>query len=201
MTPRHTALVLAALMFPDSAFAQGLPDPRFSTCDPVVVGNVSGAAIGSAPAGFDVTLRDVNNAPLVGHVIVVDFSSSAMRLLGAQNPGTTIDCAGRRLSRVTNAQGAVNFAARVAGYDNTNAIAVIHQENGEILAHVKGRSTDLDGADGMTGLGDFALFAANFLNNPAAQETDFDQGGNTGLGDFALFSAEFLRSTTSPYCP
>ena len=195
------ALVFTLAVDPRVAHATS-PDPRYSTIDLVVVGNSSGSLMtessGNAP-GYDVTVRDVNNTPVPGHVVVLDFSNSAMKLYAVQNAGTTLDCALRRLSQVTNGAGAVKFAARLGGYDNTNAIEIVHE--GVVLGIVKGRSTDLDGADGTTGLGDFALFAANFLNNQAAPETDFDLGGSTGLGDFSLLSAEFLRNTTSAYCP
>jgi hypothetical protein len=70
-----------------------------------------------------------------------------------------------------------------------------------VLGNVKGRSTDIDGNDGRTGLGDLALFSANLLSNPSAQQTDFDLNGSTGLGDLALFSAELLTGPTLSYCP
>jgi hypothetical protein len=70
-----------------------------------------------------------------------------------------------------------------------------------VLGNVKGRSTDIDGADGKTGLGDLVFFSTNFLSNPAAQETDFDINGNTGLGDLVIFSTEFLTGPTLAYCP
>ena len=66
---------------------------------------------------------------------------------------------------------------------------------------VKGRSTDIDGTDGKTGLGDFSAFSSAFLSAPATQQTDFDLNGNTGLGDFSIFSSEFLGGVTGTYCP
>ena len=193
------SLAFLSLAFAVPAAVAESPDPRFSTCDLILVGNVSGTPLGSAPAGFDVVVRDVNNAPLPGRVVTIDFGSSAMKVFAVQNAGITLDCAARTISRVTNAQGAVNIGARVAGYDNTNAVLVL--ENGNLLAKVKGRSTDIDGADGTTGLGDFAIFGDNFLNHSEAQETDFDLDGRTGLGDYAVFGAEFLRGAVHPYCP
>jgi len=93
----------------------------------------------------------------------------------------------------------VNFASRVAKFNNANTVEVA--ANGVVLGNVKGRSTDIDGTDGKTGLGDFVLFSGNFLAVPAAQETDFDLNGNTGLGDFVVFSSEFLTGPTLTYCP
>ncbi len=205
MTTTHTRLLARGLLAAASlaaagpAFAQGVPDNRFSTCDPVVVGNPSGTAIGGVPAGFDVGVRDVNNAPMPGSIVTLDFSATTIRISSLQASGTTVDCAARTLSRVTNAAGNVNFAPRLGGWENTNAIVVLIK-NGTEHFTVKGRSTDLDG-DGRTQLGDLLYFSANFLAQPSAQETDFDLNGSTALGDYLIFAAEFLGNATNPYCP
>jgi|SRR5688572_6136962 hypothetical protein len=196
---RKALTIAAGLAVVASVASAGVPDPRFSTTDLVVVGNASGNAIGGTPPGFDVVVRDVNNAALAGRTVVLDFSATPMKVFTVQNAGTTVNCVAKTISRVTNASGAVNFASRVAKFDNTNGVEV--SADGVVLATVRGRSTDIDGTDGTTGLGDFAIFGNNFLNNTGAQETDFDLGGNTGLGDFAIFGSEFLNGATGSYCP
>ena len=188
------ALAVAGSVAPAGATT---PDPRNSSTDIAVIGNSSGTPMGTTPPGFDVRLRDAHNAPLVGTAVTLDFSATGMRLYAAQNSGTTLDCAARTLTRVTDATGGVNFAARIAGFDNTNAIEVSHQ--GVVIAIVPARSTDLDGADGQTSLGDFVLFATNF--NTPARETDYDLNGSTGLGDFVLFVSEYGRVPAEAYCP
>jgi hypothetical protein len=165
----------------------------------VVVGNTSGTAVGGAPAGFDVTVRDVSNAPLAGVTVTLNFSTAAMKVFSTQNAGTTVNCPAKSISRVTNGAGQVNFAARVAKFNNANTVEV--SANGVVLGNVRGRSTDIDGTDGRTGLGDFSLFSANLLTNPGAQETDYDLNGSTGLNDLALFSGELLTGPTLTYCP
>jgi len=196
---RKALLIAAGFAVVASVASAGVPDPRFSTIDPVVVGNVSGTAMGGSPAGFDVTVRDVSNAPLAGVTVTLSFSTAAMKVFSTQNAGTTVNCPAKSISRVTNGAGQVNFASRVAKYNNANTVEV--SANGVVLGNVKGRSTDIDGTDGKTGLGDFVLFSANFLGTPSAQETDFDLNGNTGLGDFVLFSSEFNTGPTLAYCP
>lgn len=197
---RKALTIAAGLAVVASVASAGVPDPRFSTTDLVVVGNHTGNAIGAAPAGFDVVVRDVNSAPLPGRTVVLDFSATPMKVFNAQNAGTTVNCAAKTISRVTNASGAVNFASRVGKFDNTNNVEV--SADGVVLATVKGRSTDVDGLDGRTGLGDFTVFGNNFLNNPAAQETDFDTSGATGLSDFTIFGGEFLSPVPAgTYCP
>lgn len=196
---RKALTIAAGLAVVASVASAGVPDNRFSTSDAVVVGNVSGTAIGGSPAGFDVVVKDVNNAPLPGRTVTLDFSATPMKVFNVQNAGTTVSCAAKTISRVTNASGAVNFASRVAKFDNANNVDVI--ADGVPLFVVKGRSTDIDGTDGTTGLGDFAIFGNNFLNNALAQETDFDLDGGTALGDFAVFGAQFLGGVVGTYCP
>ena len=196
---RKALLIAAGFAVVASVASAGVPDPRFSTIDAVVVGNASGTAIGGVPAGFDVTVRDVSNAPLAGVTVSLAFSTAGMKVFSTQNAGTTVNCPAKSISRVTNGSGQVNFASRVAKFNNANTVEV--SANGVVLGNVKGRSTDIDGSDGKTGLGDLVLFSANFLSNPAAQETDFDLNSNTGLGDLVIFSAEFLTGPTLAYCP
>lgn len=196
---RKALTFAAGLALVASVASAGVPDNRFSTSDAVVVGNASGTAIGGSPAGFDVVVKDVNNAPLPGRTVTLDFSGTPMKVFNAQNAGTTLNCAAKTISRVTNASGAVNFASRVAKFDNANNVDVI--ADGVPLFVVKGRSTDIDGLDGRTGLGDFSTFSSAFLSAPATQQTDFDLNGNTGLGDFSIFSSEFLGGVIGTYCP
>ena len=189
-------LVAGALAAPAGATT---PDPRHCTVDAVVVGNASGTAIGGAPPGFDVVARDFLDVPRAGATVWLEFSASTLRLDAVQAAGTTLDCAGRRLSRVTDASGAVKFAPCLGGFDPADAIEVV--VDGVVIARVRGRSTDLDGVDGRTGLGDLVIFADRYLDHPQATETDFDLGGQTGLGDFVIFAQEYLGGATNAYCP
>lgn len=173
------------------------PDPRNSSTDIAIIGNSSGTPMGTTPPGFDVRLRDVNNAPLVGTAVTLDFSATGAKLYATQNAGTTLNCVARTLTRVTDTAGAVNFAARIGAFDNNNTIEVSH--DGVVIAVVPARSTDLDGVDGRTSLGDLVLFAVNF--NTPARETDYDLNGTTGLGDFVLFVSEYGKVPAQPYCP
>ena len=173
-----------------------VPWPPNCTLDRVVVGNSSGTPMGANPVGFDVVVRDINNVPVTPARVVLDFSAASIRLYAAQNAGTVLDCAARTLTRVTNAAGAVNFAARIGRHDNTSSIQV--RADNVVLGSVRGRSTDIDGLGGQASLADFVLFSANY--NTPAQETDFDESGTTGLGDFLLFASEY-NDPAQAYCP
>lgn len=192
---RKALTIAAGFAVVASVASAGVPDPRFSSAEPIVVGDLSGNPI---QGGYDVVVRDVNNAPLAGRTVSLDFSATPIRVNNVQNAGTTFNCTAKTISRVTNASGAVNFAARFAKYDNANNVEV--SADGVVLATIKGRSVDIDGAgagSGAVSLGDFVIFSANF--NTSAQETDFDQNGTTGLGDFVIFAAEY--NTTNTFCP
>jgi len=146
--PRLAALL--ALAWPLGANAQGVPNPGFTVVDPLLVGSPLGIAItqvGGMP-GFDVYAKDVNNAPLVGAVVEIDFTFSGLTLYATQNAGATIDCATHCISRVTDAQGHVMFAAQFARWQNNNAVPVLL--NDVEVAQVKGRSPDYD-EDGRVG--------------------------------------------------
>ncbi|MGH7725442.1 MAG: hypothetical protein ACREOU_08435 [Candidatus Eiseniibacteriota bacterium] len=205
----HAKLTLFALLASatatPAAFAD-VPDPRFSTCEPVIVATSSGTPLG-APGevgtlnvpGYEVVIRDVNNAPLAGRLVEIDFTRTTVRLYTAQSPGTTVDCARRVLAKSTGAGGLALFSPRFGGFENSNLVRVY--DKGELLCSIRARSTDIDAMGGTTALGDLALFAQNFLSNQAAQETDFDVSGTTGLTDLVAFAAEFIRAQSSEYCP
>jgi hypothetical protein len=109
---RKALLIAAGFAVVASVASAGVPDPRFSTIDAVVVGNASGTAVGGSPVGFDVTVRDVSNAPLAGVTVTLAFSTAGMKVFSTQNAGTTVNCPAKSISRVTNGSGQVNFASR-----------------------------------------------------------------------------------------
>jgi hypothetical protein len=196
---RKALLIAAGFAVVASVASAGVPDPRFSTIDPVAVGTNSGTATTQVPGtpGYDVVVRDVSNAPLPGVTVTLNYSTSGMKVYSTQNAGTTVNCPAKSISRVTNGAGAVNFGPRTGKFNNANTVEV--SANGVVLGNVKGRSTDIDGLAGQTAIGDFSIFAAAF--GTVNQETDFDvSGGTTGVGDFSIFASEFAGAILT-YCP
>ena len=82
--PSLRLAAIAALFLPAVAFAK-VPDPRFSSTDPIVYGDTEGTRT------YQVHLRDVSNAPLSGEEVVLDFSATNIHLDAVQEPGTTVD--------------------------------------------------------------------------------------------------------------
>lgn len=209
-----TGLVRKALAFAAgltvvaTVASAGVPDPRNSTAEAVIVGNQTGNPLGapggfgtSAVPGYEVVVRDINNTALVGRPVVLDFSGAATtRLYAAQVAGTTINCVAKTLTKLTNGAGLALFTPKFGRFDNGTNVEV--SADGVSLALVKARSVDIDGTDGDVGLGDLGYFSNNLLNNPSAQETDFDNSGTTALGDLGILSAELLDpGAAQAYCP
>jgi len=186
---RKALTMAAGLTVVASLASAGVPDPRFSVIDPIGVGDNTGAAVGGSPAGFDVAVKDVNNAPVLGATVTLNFSASGVRGYTTQNAGTTVNAGAQTLSRVATT-GSTNFAAKTGKFNNSNAIEV--SANGVVLGNVKWRSTDIDGTDAATGLGDFAIFASKF-GAVSSPECNFNLSVSDvpDLGDFAIFSGQF----------
>ena len=174
------------------------PDPRFSTIDRIGVGNNSGTPVGGTPPGFDVSARDVNNSPIVGCHVLINFAATGVRAYGVQSAGTTVNAAARTLERDA-VSGSTNFAARTGGFDNSGLVEV--SGNGVVLGDVKWRSTDIDGLDGKTGLGDLMYFSARYLGGVAAPECNFDLSASDvpGLADLNIFASEYLGGVSGTY--
>jgi hypothetical protein len=216
MTPRSfpaAALALLVATLAPGVVTAKIPDPRFSEIASVVVGSPSGAALPSCgaragstadlAAGFRVLVRDVSNAPLYYQEVKLDFSRSAIHLLGDDRPGTTVDCTARTITRFTDRAGIALFAPRFCGSCPGDDVLV--SVDGVWLRLVPARSTDVDG-DGTTGLLDFSRVAHNFLAGDPDPATDFDpcaagSQGRTTLSDLTLFAGELLRDARGTACP
>ena len=212
---RKALLIAAGFAVVASVASAGVPDPAFSTIDQVAVGTNRGVLtdqpLDPLKPGFDVTVRDVTNAPLNGVLVTLNYGTSGMKLYTPQNASTTLGVSGCTISRTTDVAGHVVFGPRSAKFNNASVIEV--SANGVVLGNVKGRSTDIDGTPGVTGLAtglnDFSLFSVAYLLQPSTVQTDYNvsvgTNGVTDLGDFSIFSAEFLlgpiNGTFHSFCP
>lgn len=192
---------LSTLVVSPAARARALADPRFATYDAVVVGSPLGLAINQAGdpgnPGFDVTVRAIDNSPVPGAFVSLDFTGAGITLYTSQNSGTTIDCAQESIHRLTNAQGQAKFAAQMGRWQDANLVSL--QVEGVEMAKVKARSMDY-GGDGRVSIVDLDVFALDFLGTPSTMRSDFDVSGSTGLGDLSIFSVHYLGSIPKPLC-
>jgi hypothetical protein len=198
MRRSELSLVLALLAIPlaggVAAAGDSIPSPWLCTVPSVIVGDVAGPPIGE---GFVVVVRRFSD-PVPYAVVQLVFPDAGPRPLAEQEPGTSVDCATRTLTRTADASGVCAFHPRIAGF--TGAPVVDVRANGVQLAQVQARSTDLDG-NGRVDLADFQLFAANFLHAPLAPETDYDLSGRTDGRDLDLFRRDFVARAQGVICP
>jgi len=213
---RKALLIAAGIAVVASVASAGVPDPAFSTIGQVAVGTNRGV-LTDEPSdvngpGFNVTVRDVTNAPLNGVLVTLNYGTSGMKLYTPQDAGTTLGVSGCTISRTTDIAGKVVFGPRTTKFTNVPNVEV--SANGVVLGNVRARSTDIDGStappNGLsTSLTDLGIFSVAYLLNPSTIQTDYnntlDAGGQTGLGDLSIFSAEYLLAPTNgathSFCP
>lgn len=180
-----------------------VPDPSQCSVESPMVGNHTGntmAGIGSP--GYGVVVRDVLGVGIAGSTVSLDFSSApGIRLYSTQNPGTTVNCAARILSRMTNALGHAIFGPRFGGFVNASAVEV--RADAVFLALVPARSTDINGMAGTTNAADLNLFAIELFKMPpeiAGPQTDFNNDGRTDVADLVIFKNELFTPGVEAYC-
>jgi hypothetical protein len=203
-----SVLAALALLAAGSVADAKVAYPPHCESPALLVGSVSGAALpsctagtGAACRGMRFVVRDASQVPLSGVTVFLDFSRTAIRLLGDDRPGTVVDCAARTIQRVTDATGTVEFSPRFVG----SGEGVVVLADGATFALLRAVSTDVDG-DGTTGVEDFMRVAADYASGAPNPPTDFDpctpgSGGRTTLTDFTIFVQEYLQRAGSTLCP
>jgi hypothetical protein len=186
--------LLAAVARP-AVVRANLPDPYYSTVDPVIVAGSSGNPIGT---GFRVTLRDIGGTPLGWHEVHLIFTNSGVRPYAAQDSATSVDCTMQTVTKQGDGNGTSTFYLRAGGFTNGGLVEV--RGEGILIAKVPARSTDLD-ADGTTDIRDVALFRDRLLGNRLAPETDFNADGVTDVRDLNILRSELFSGARGERCP
>lgn len=187
-----SAIAAAAALLAGPARAQGVPSPANSTT-PACVSLVG--SDGTTPARtfgeFEVIFRDLANNPMPGVLIHVDFSE--IPELGVSpvqlDPGLIVDCAGKRVSKLTDANGRAVFCILGAG---TGVPPVTRLSGcsifaaGTLIARPTASAYDLDGQLGL-GAGDLVEWLSDFVLGVNYGRSDYDCSGALGAGDLALW--------------
>jgi hypothetical protein len=83
-----------------------------------------------------------------------------------------------------------------------NCVAVT--VNSVPFPNINAATFDRDAVNGV-GAGDLGLVIFDFVNNPAAGRSDFDNSGVVGAGDLGILITDFVSGASalsgSPYCP
>lgn len=196
---KPTLLVLAALVLASPVARAAVPDPRFSTLESVIVSSWNNTAAPLGPCyndvpGYDLTVRDINNAPIPGsHVKIVFGSPAGIRPYQDVGPGpVTVNCVDHSINIVADGQGRVHFVPHFGRYSDSYTETVY--ADGVILGNLKARSPDYDG-DGDVDVADWTTFVGDYLDmqNYHAR-SDFDLCPNSNLPDFSFFVQQYLAS-------
>jgi hypothetical protein len=166
----------------------GIPSPYNST----VPACMALCPMGDLP--FVVVVRDLASNPIAGSLVVLDFSQCPGASLCRQLGGDPyiLDPAARTLRALTDANGSIDFHARVGGTGGPGSVRVF--VDGVLLKYYALASPDQDG-DGVVGYGtgaDDAMFAAKLgTSDPTA---DFNCDGHVDLSDQQVFFAHHSQS-------
>src|SRR5438105_5254970 len=143
--------ILFALLCTATLAAEGLagvPDPRTSRLDRILVGDSSGWPLRAGPTadpgvGFVVCPRTDTGSFPSWWTVTLDFSHTNLRLYSEQESGATLDCATRTITKgISRPAGEAIFAPRLGGFANGATVEV--WSVGVFLGQVPARSTDLD---------------------------------------------------------
>jgi len=199
-------LVALTCGFAPRASADGEPTPANSTAPaliPVVGHNASGV---SDPIGdIQIVYRDLANNPIPNALIVLDFSAcTELRFCSNQHdPGVTVDCTARTLSRRSDAAGSARF--RVIGWSiatpgtpgspyNSGKIFA----DGSLLASPTVAIYDLDG-HGLTA-SDLSDWLADFFSGNNAARGDYDGTGSLGASDLGTWLKAYFTNGSTVNC-
>ena len=191
------ALCFAGALMPVSARATGIPSGGNTTTPGSIrlVGS-DGTSPSQAFGQFEVIIRDFANYPIVNALVEVDFSHIPdLFIASAQvDPDMAVDCIGRKVSKLTDANGRVVFC--ILGASSAASPPVTLLGGGRIYANstLIGDPTvsafDLDGQHGL-GAGDLVKFLDDFASGLNYGRSDFDATGIIGAGDLAVWLKAF----------
>jgi hypothetical protein len=211
MRPPSLLAACAALgLFTATTAGAGLPSPANSTIPSHihVVGRF--ASQPDTTAGrFTVTVRDLANNPILGAMIVMDFSANPdVRLATDQLDGSvTLNCAQKTVHAFTDVRGQASFTILGAGTltptGSTVSTTRIFQD-GMLLGSVPTSVYDLDAVNGM-GANDLSLWLTDFGSGLNLQRGDYDGSGSLGANDLSVwlvtFGAGASSTSATPACP
>jgi hypothetical protein len=168
----------------------GVPDPRFSTVPPCV---------GACPAGdlsFSVTVRDVNNAPLIGVTVALDLSTCPNVVVHAcTDCAEPYNAATKQFLRLTGVDGTATFHPCAAMYCPGGSLQWAEvSANGVVLANVAVHTTDVD-ADGDVDAQDVALMNGA-IGGGTLPQGDEDCNLAINAADLAILNAHLGHKCT-----
>jgi len=194
------AIILWLLGLGSSTRATASPPDPFNSEVPGLITLVGrGPGGGADPLGiFTVVVRDFNNVPHQNRDVLLDFSHCSDIRLSAdqQDPNVTVDCAGRSLHKVSDANGeatfrVIGFATHLGGTQGTIGPCLEVSAAGVFFKTVRVAALDQNGLSGVDG-DDLSLFLADYFSGQAFARSDYDGNGALDGNDLSLWLAAFF---------
>jgi hypothetical protein len=147
-----------------------------------------------------VVVRGIANDPIPGALVEVDLSGIPELFIGSTqlDPDMTVNCAGKKVSKLTDANGRVVFCILGAGSAASPAATLLGGgkilANGTLIASPTVSAFDLDSTLGL-GAGDLSAFLSDFASGNPYGRSDFDCSGPLGAGDLSRWLRAFASGT------
>jgi hypothetical protein len=205
---------LTSISLVHSALA-GIPAacPACSTVPSTLTLGGQTGGIGDPNVDFAVVVRDFSNQPIVGSVVMLDFSNCAgVKICGAQpDPGiAVIQCSPPQLGKLTDVQGRVSF--RIVG--NSSGIppgpcaqrgCVKVFADGVLIGDPSIATPDLDGMNGVSPV-DLSIWLGLFFTGGSCAAADFNGSGAVDPADLSTwlhyyFAGGSVQSCLAATCP
>lgn len=205
------ALAVAVLLTSSRAEARDDPGPVNGTFPPCVrVVGTNGGQASQQFGEFEVVWLDLANNPIPGALIRVDFSAIPELHIAADQPDpeAIVDCAGKGVSKLTDANGRAVFCIVGASTGAGSGVTLLNGckifANGRLCASPTASAFDLDGSNGL-GAGDLAVFLSDFSTGQNLGRSDYDCSGYLGAADLSIWLIAFASGTqtvsAAPTCP
>jgi hypothetical protein len=208
---RMCTLLTACNLLMGTAAMSDPPDPPSSTITCLnLVGTAGEIVDPNAPVVW--SIRDINGNPAQNILVTIDFSacvSQDMRLGATQpDPGTTVDCVAKTISKYTDHNGRVTW--RIVGSANNLGNSSGHTvgcaaitADGVPLGSVTVSAFDQNLTGSVTS-SDLSKFSVDFYSPYFRARSDHNCTGTVTSSDLARFAIVFYgNGSTDPitYCP
>ncbi len=213
---------VAAVVAAPAAMA-GQPDPSKCTVPTkgIMYPGANDPTVPPAPSTianpYTVIVRDATNAVIPGINVYLDFSlATDERISDVQEAGTTVDCPGKRIYRVTDATGTAAFVIRGAGRNSTpfpgpgpGGFGQVKVVAGSTQIGTTTISAPDENGAGTSGTvvncidsGDQSFARSDILNySISAGRTDFTGDGTADPADGSILRFFVLNPVPAEVCP
>lgn len=197
---RRSMAALATFAVLVAHIAHALPPQNYPNSTAPACIRLVGLAQGVPAAAFgefEVVLRDLPGLPVPGVAVAIDLQGVPELVLASDphDPLVTVVTPGKRVSKLTDANGSVRFTLVGRGNGQPpstllNGGRIYAGPTDELIGSPTVSAFDLDGVGGV-GANDLSLWFQDFGGSQPYGRSDFDCSGTIGANDFSVWLAAF----------